>query len=186
MLSECQLILDDCNLIRRPFRASWGLSEGRFSGFHIFRPGFVTQYRKTRPRRDCKDYRRLSVNPLQFHGHAGTETRSLACISTRSWLIPSIGQRCARLLRHCSARQPASGAVTAGPCMFARPHPLPPNRRKSTGRWASRHRPGTSPRQPSETVPAIRDGGPTWPPLRFVVPFEIFICLKSTRYAPKC
>ena len=87
---------------------------------------------------------------------------------------------------HCGARQPASGAVTAGPCMFARPHPPPPNRRKSTGRWASRHRPGTSPRQSSEPVPAIRDGGPKWPPLRFVVPFDIFVCLKSTRYAPQC
>ncbi len=61
-----------------------------------------------------------------------------------------------------------------------------PGRRRSTGQWARRHRLGNLPRPSGEPVPVIRDGGPDWPPLRVVVPVEIFTFLKSTSCALQC
>ena len=43
-----------------------------------------------------------------------------------------------------------------------------------------------APLQRTTTSFRRRDGGPKWPPLRFVVPFGIFARLNSTRYAPQC
>ena len=89
---------------RAPERIAGRVASGREGG----RNPSIHRSRRL-PHRNCKDNGRLPVNPLQLHGHAGTEARQLACISTRIWPTPFQRRR-----RKSVARLPAgkSGRIS--------------------------------------------------------------------------